>query len=62
MLTYANDTDKDEFEVLNSFSNGLFLVRNRYTNRLALITNDVDFETFTVEDFEDGVECTEYYY
>lgn len=61
MLTYANDNNKGEFEVLNRFGDGTMLVRARYTNELALIMDDADFETFTCEDFAEGVLCTDYY-
>jgi hypothetical protein len=62
MLKFANDYDKDDYELLYSFesegynghSTESYVIRERHTNRLALLENCVtlDFETFTREDFE----------
>ena len=66
MLTYANDDYKDDYEVLYAFESELFegretytyLIRERHTNRLALLENCaiLDMEFFTREDFD---ECTQ---
>ena len=47
MLTYANDDYKDDYEVLYAFNSEMFegretytyLIRERHTNRLALLEN-----------------------
>lgn len=60
MLKYANDSYKDDYEVLQTFEGSepnttSYLIRERHTNRLALLVDCmfVDEETFTREDFED---------
>lgn len=64
MLTYANDDYKDDYEVLYAFNSEMhketytYLIRERHTNRLALLENCaiLDMEFFTREDFD---ECTQ---
>lgn len=59
MLTYGNDEYKDDYEILYTFYNNdstyTYLIRERHTNRLALLENGAicDKETFTREDFEE---------
>ncbi len=62
MLTLANSYDKDDYEVLymfdgemhNGYSTYSYVIRERHTNRLALLENciSLDCEFFTKEDFD----------
>jgi hypothetical protein len=63
MLTYANEQYKDDYEVLYAFDSDThegfatytYLIRERHTNRLALLENCamLDTEFFTREDFDE---------
>jgi len=72
MLKYANDSYKDDYELLQVFESAevhegrstyTYLIRERHTNRLALLSNCVilDMETFTREDFDECDQLVEDY-
>ena len=62
MLRYAFESDKDDYELLQVFESEMhegretytYLIRERHTNRLALLENCaiLDMEFFTDEDFD----------
>ena len=71
MLKFANDWNKDDYEVLyafesdthNGYSTYSYVIRERHTNRLALLENCamLDGEFFTREDFEECGQLVEDY-